>query len=187
MDGTLTLAVHDFDAIRETLGLPAGQPILEAIAKLPEKDAAEISRQLDELEFEIAEAATQQPGAVELLDKLLARGCTLGILTRNGREIADATLKAANLHNYFDSHAIVSRDCCTPKPSSAGVTLLMQRWQVDAEKVVMTGDYLFDLQAGHDANVATVHMDVTGDFNWPALTDVGVASLPELNQLLTSE
>ncbi len=186
MDGTLTLAVHDFDAIRKTLGLPAGQPILEAIAQLPEKDAQAVHQQLDELEFQIAAAATQQPGAIDLLDNLKVRGCTLGILTRNGHEIAKATLKAAQLDHYFTEEAIVSRDCCAPKPAPDGVDLLMQRWQVKPEKVVMTGDYLFDLQAGHEANTTTVHMDVTGAFSWPELTDVCVTSLVELNQLLNS-
>jgi phosphoglycolate phosphatase-like HAD superfamily hydrolase len=36
MDGTLTVDVHDFDAIRTALGLPSGQPILEIIATMPE-------------------------------------------------------------------------------------------------------------------------------------------------------
>ncbi|HIN00314.1 MAG TPA: HAD family hydrolase, partial [Deltaproteobacteria bacterium] len=27
LDGTLTVAVHDFNAIRNELGIPAGQPI----------------------------------------------------------------------------------------------------------------------------------------------------------------
>ncbi len=184
MDGTLTLAVHDFDAIREMLGLPVGKPILESIAQLPENEATAIHKRLDDIEFEIADAATQQPGAIELLDNLKARGFTLGILTRNGREIADATLKAAGLDGYFTSEAIVSRDCCAPKPEPDGVYLLMDRWQVTPEKVVMTGDYLFDLQAGHKARATTVHMDVTGTFSWPEMTDVCVTSLLELNQLL---
>ena len=29
LDGTLTVAVHDFDAIRKELGIPAGLPIVE--------------------------------------------------------------------------------------------------------------------------------------------------------------
>ena len=31
LDGTLTVAAHDFDAIRAELGLPQGRPILEAL------------------------------------------------------------------------------------------------------------------------------------------------------------
>ncbi|MBP42781.1 MAG: HAD family hydrolase, partial [Deltaproteobacteria bacterium] len=29
LDGTLTVAVHDFDAIRKELGIPAGLPIIK--------------------------------------------------------------------------------------------------------------------------------------------------------------
>ena len=54
MDGTLTHAIHDFDAIRSELGLPQGKPILEAIASLPAKDAADVAARLDTLEYEIA-------------------------------------------------------------------------------------------------------------------------------------
>ena len=36
LDGTLTVAVHDFNAIRNELGIPAGQPILKTIESLPE-------------------------------------------------------------------------------------------------------------------------------------------------------
>ncbi|MEY4949417.1 MAG: hypothetical protein RL698_1628, partial [Pseudomonadota bacterium] len=35
LDGTLTVAMHDFDAIRTALDLPTGRPILEALAELP--------------------------------------------------------------------------------------------------------------------------------------------------------
>jgi len=34
MDGTLTLAVHDFDEIRKSLGIVEGKPILEAISEM---------------------------------------------------------------------------------------------------------------------------------------------------------
>ena len=44
----------------------------------------------------------------------------------------------------------------------------------------MTGDYLYDLQAGHTAGLATVHMDVSAQYPWPELTTLAVASLEEL-------
>ncbi|MGH9885914.1 MAG: HAD family hydrolase, partial [bacterium] len=39
MDGTLTVAVHDFDAIRTELGLPQGKPMLEELALRPAEEA----------------------------------------------------------------------------------------------------------------------------------------------------
>lgn len=181
MDGTLTHAIHDFDAIRKTLGLPAGKPILESLAELPDAKAAEVRAELDALEYRIAGEATAQPGADNLLSGLQASGASLGILTRNGKGIAHATLDACGLRHYFKDEHVVSRDCCTPKPDGAGVNLLLDRWQSQATDAVMVGDYLFDLEAGRNAGVTTVHLAVNGDFAWPDMSDVCVTSLNELS------
>ncbi len=184
MDGTLTHAIHDFDAIREQLGLPPGKPILEAIEQLAAAPAERIRQQLDELEMNIAAQATPQPGAEALLDKLQSEGRQLGILTRNGKDIAHATLSACGLAHYFTDDDVVSRDCCTPKPDPAGVSHLMRRWQAKPDSTVMVGDYLFDLQAGYGAGTHTVHLAVDGHFRWPDKTSCGVSSLVELQQFL---
>ena len=184
MDGTLTVAMHDFDAIRDVLGLPPGQPILEAIAERPADEAAALHRELDDLEIKLAAKARMQPGADTLLDLLKSRGCQVGILTRNGRQIADTTLEAAGINQFFKPEFIVSRDCCAAKPLPDGVHLLIQRWKCEAGDTVMTGDYLYDLKAGFDAGTATVHLDVNGEFAWPELTTAGVTSLQSLIDLL---
>jgi len=180
MDGTLTHAIHDFDAIREELNLPAGRPILESLAELPDEEAHQLHQELDALEYRIAAQATAQPAAKALLQSLRDNGAQLGILTRNGKGIAYATLDACGLRNFFTDDNVISRDCCAPKPDAAGVSLLMNQWQVDADQCVMVGDYLFDLEAGRNAGVATVHLDVNGEFAWPEMTDLAVTSLDEL-------
>lgn len=184
MDGTLTHAVHDFDAIRAELELPEGEPILEAIARLPEEEAARKSRQLDDLELKIAELATPQPGAVELLERLRERGATLGILTRNGKQIAAATLSAAGLDHFFPQPVVISRDCCAPKPDPAGVQRLLDYWTAPPTASVMVGDYLFDLQAGQRAGVTTIHFDESAEFAWPEYTDYRISNLNELCEAL---
>jgi phosphoglycolate phosphatase-like HAD superfamily hydrolase len=50
----------------------------------------------------------------------------------------------------------------------------------------MVGDYSFDLQTGRAAGAATIHVDPTGAFRWPELTDLAVATLAELQQTLGS-
>lgn len=184
MDGTLTNAIHDFDAIRAQLALPAGKPILESIARLPPNKAADVSARLDAMEFEIAANATQQPGAESLLQQLTDKGNNLGILTRNGKQIAHATLAACGLDRFFVPDDVISRDCCAPKPEPDGIELLLRRWNAQAESAVMVGDYLFDLQAGSAAGTYTVHLSVEGQFSWPDITSTGVSSLIELSALL---
>jgi HAD superfamily hydrolase (TIGR01509 family) len=184
MDGTLTLAMHDFEAMRIELELPAGLPILEALDAMDPPAAARKRADLDAMELRMAADALAQPGSLELLSHLQEQGARLGIVTRNGRQIADATLEACGLRGFFDEQSIISRDCCTAKPDPAGVQLLLARWSADALDAVMVGDYLFDLQAGHGAGVETVHMDLTGNFEWPEYTSHCVSSLQELTALL---
>jgi len=183
MDGTLTLAAHDFDAMRRTLSLPAGVPILEALAAMPEQEQRHKRAELDALELDMAGASRAQPGAVALLEALLGAGRSLGIVTRNGREIADATLRAAGLDGYFTPESIVSRDCAVAKPDPAGIDLVLRRWKADASRAVMVGDYRFDLQAGRAAGCLSVHLNVNVGETWPELTDIVVRSLGELHAL----
>jgi len=184
MDGTLTNAIHDFDAIRSQLKLPAGKPILESINRLPTAQGVRTTQALHALEMDIAAQATQQPGAERLLNHLRRAGHDLGILTRNGKDIALATLNACGLDEYFPDHLVVSRDCAAPKPNPAGIHVLLSHWQAKAPNSVMVGDYLFDLQAGFDAGTLTVHLANDGQYHWPEHTSVGVQSLDDLLMLV---
>ena len=180
MDGTLTHAIHDFDAIRSQLGLPEGKPILEALAELPAAEAQPIHQQLNQIELEIAHQSTAAPGAAALLETLAANGCQLGILTRNNAPNITATLKAAGLDHFFTADNLISRDCAAPKPHPDGINLLLERWQAQAEKAVMVGDHLFDLDSGRNAGTATIHVDRSGVFPHQQQTDLGVQELDEL-------
>ena len=184
MDGTLTHAVHDFAAIKQTLGLPPETAILEALDQLSAHEAREKREQLDALEMEIAQLAVAQPGAEHLLSMLLERGASIGILTRNGKAIAHATLAACELAHYFADSTVVSRDCCAPKPDPAGVRLLLQRWQAEPDTAVIVGDFRFDMESGRAAGITTVHLDIHGEFAFPWCTDIRVRSLEELTKLI---
>ncbi len=186
MDGTLTLGIHDFEAMRQDLGLPKGLAILEALALLPEAEAAPKRQQLAEMELTIARQSQPQPGAIELLETLLGQGKQIGILTRNSKLGAAETLKAAGLLPFFAEEAILSRDCCAPKPSPDGILKLVNHWQASPETAVMVGDYVFDLQTGRAAGTTTVHLDTTGVFPWPDQADVQVQNLQALRDLCLS-
>ncbi|MDO9322045.1 MAG: HAD family hydrolase, partial [Pseudomonas sp.] len=94
MDGTLTVAVHDFEAIKRALEIPLADDILQHLAALPSAEAAAKHAWLLSHERELAEAAQAAPGALELVRELQARGYRLGILTRNAHELALLTLQA---------------------------------------------------------------------------------------------
>lgn len=179
LDGTLTLATHDFEQIRVELGLPPGRPILEQLALLEPARRAEVARELERIELEHARDARPAPGAAELLAHLAPRA-RLGILTRNTRRNALVTLEATGLLAHFDPEHVLGRDEAPPKPDPGGVLHLLGRWGRGAHEAVMVGDFRFDLEAGRAAGAAVVYCDPTGAFEFAHLADHCVAGLAEL-------
>jgi HAD superfamily hydrolase (TIGR01509 family) len=184
MDGTLTIAAHDFVAMRAALGLPDDSSILEGIAAKPPAEQLTLRDKLNELELVYAREAQVQPGAGALLEALRLRDADLAILTRNDRALAQITLDACGLREFFHDELILGRDEHTPKPAPDGIRHLMQHWGGDATTTVMIGDYYYDLAAGRAAGVTTVHFDVQAQFRWPELTDVALSRLEDMLPLL---
>jgi len=180
LDGTLTVSAHDFEHIRSELGLAPETPILEALHAMPKAQAAPLWKQLNELEFYYAGKASVMQGAEDLLQCLHEKGRPLAILTRNTMPVVHQTLEACRLAHFFPVEHILDRDSCIPKPSSDGVRRLLEFWQARADDTVMVGDYLYDLEAGKGAGVATVHVDTRGEVDWPEYTDIRVEGLGEL-------
>ncbi len=184
MDGTLTVSAHDFEHIRQELGLAPQTPILEALRAMPEAEAAPLWEQLNELEFYYAGKASVMQGASELLQKLHDKGCQLAILTRNTMPVVEQTLRACAIDHFFPVDHILDRDACIPKPSPDGIKRLLEFWQADVADTVMVGDYLYDLEAGRGAGVATIHIDTGRNGDWPEVTDIRVHSLGEITAYL---
>ena len=180
MDGTLTIAQHDFDAIRAELGLPQDMPILEALNQLPMEESATLHLQLNEIELELAHQSKPAEGARQLLDKLHSQGIMLGIVTRNNAINVGVTLEAAGLSGYFLPENILSRDCAPPKPSPAGILTLLKNWGSSLDDALMIGDHLHDLRAGRAAGVVTIYVDPNGDFPFQLDADVCIQRLVEL-------
>ena len=185
MDGTLTVAVHDFAAIRDALGLPQGRPILEQLAELPDDEAERLRERLDVIEKDLVDKASAQTGAAHLLELLAERGAKMGILTRNSHENALLTLEVCGMSQYFDTGDVLGRESCEVKPSADGIHKLLDGWGANAGDAVMVGDFLFDLVAGREAGTTTVYLDTNGGFEYRDQADVCVHDLGELARLIT--
>ncbi|RMN47257.1 haloacid dehalogenase superfamily, subfamily IA, variant 3 with third motif having DD or ED/haloacid dehalogenase superfamily, subfamily IA, variant 1 with third motif having Dx(3-4)D or Dx(3-4)E [Pseudomonas syringae] len=170
MDGTLTVPVHDFPAIKRELGIPQDDDILGHLAALPADESAAKHAWLLEHERTLALGSLPADGAVELVRELAARGYRLGILTRNARELAHITLQAIGLADCFAVDDVLGRDEATPKPDPAGLLKLASAWRVEPQRMVMIGDYLHDLSCGRAAGAKTILVNLP-DNPWPELTD----------------
>lgn len=184
LDGTLTQPVHDFAYIREVLGIRPEEDILATIATKPEQVRRPMTEQLDELERHFAALAKPADSVLECLTLLKNRNCSLGILTRNTKEMALLSLQAIGAAEYFSLENILGREEIQPKPAPDGINFLLNQWGMDSSSAVMVGDYHFDLLSGRAAGVCTVHVDKQ-DRNWPEDTDVRVRTLSELVSLFS--
>ncbi len=184
MDGTLTVAVHDFDAIRGELGLRPKLPILEQIAEAPQARARGLLARLDEIELALARQAQAADGAHALLERLCARGARLGIVTRNSFANALETLRVCELARFFAPECVLGREAAAPKPDPEGIRRLLAHWRAEPDQAVMVGDYRYDLLAGRAAGTATVYVDPERGFPFAEHADVSVDSLVALAALL---
>ncbi len=181
LDGTLTIAQHDFPAIRRELGIPADEDILTHIAALPEPGRSDLSAQLDAIEHRLAEAVQPALGAAQLVRFLRGRGDRLGILTRNLRSVAFSSLRALGVADCFDKADVLGRNDALPKPDPDGILQLLERWQLSPAEVVMVGDFRFDLEAGRAAGCRTCL--IYPQNSWPDLADW---HLPDCRSVLNS-
>ena len=187
LDGTLTIAVHDFKSIKESLGIPFEADILSHLDSLPAQESARLHKKLDGIERDLSTQAVAASGARELLSLLMQDNCKVGILTRNTHEVAIMTLECAGLGGYFtDPACIIGRHDAAPKPDPEGALQLASLWAAPPEEIVVTGDYLYDLLCGKNLGSATIHVDPTGQFRWSELADVQVTSLLQLVDMRVS-
>lgn len=180
LDGTLTQPVLDFAHIRNHLNIPSGEDILGYINAQPAALQLTLHSELYALELGYARQAQPAYGAKQLLSFLHDAGKHLGILTRNDRDIALATLDAIGLRQFFNDVFILGRDEAPPKPSGDGVRFLCAQWQVTTDRSAMIGDHMHDLGAGRDAGVMTINVHPAPQASWQAATDLHVDSLTKL-------
>jgi HAD superfamily hydrolase (TIGR01509 family) len=178
LDGTLTEPLLDFEAIRRELGLPAGVPILEALAPLDAGARQRAEVILRRHEMEAIAAATLADGCGELLEMLSARAVPTAILTRNVRAAVDAFVARFG----FQFSAIHTREDGPPKPSPHGALTLCRAMRLDPGDVWGVGDYKFDIIAARGAGCRTVLVaaETPADLVAWGSPDLVVRSLREL-------
>ena len=185
MDGTLTVAVHDFAFMRQALGAPEGIDLIAFMQSLPEAEATARMAALRDYEQALAVNAKPAPGAIELIEHLNAHGVALGLLTRNRHDLALTTLKAIGLDGYFAKEHVLGRDECAPKPAPDGLLRLAKQWGTDSRELVMVGDYHYDIDCAKAAGSTGILL-CEGANPWPGRCDVHLPNCLALHQAVLS-
>jgi len=179
MDGTLTRPTLDFGAIRRELGLGAGD-IAHQLLALPEERQRAAWAAIEVHEARAAEQQTLQEGTAELLAACRRRAMKLGLITRNAASSVDALCRRFGL--AFD--AVVTRDFSHMKPHPEVVRHVLRQWSLPAERALVVGDYVHDLECGRAAGTATCFFHNPGHTFYGAQADFVVRSMAELAAIL---
>ncbi|KAJ5814812.1 hydrolase [Penicillium riverlandense] len=190
VDGTLCLPQHHmFAEMRSALGIDRSIDILQHIRDIPttEERAAAVAK-IQAVERRAMLEQQPQPGLVRLMEYLQSRGLKRALCTRN--------FEAPVMHliqSHLPSHIflpIITRDTpdIIPKPDPAGILHIAQGWGLSnrAENLIMVGDSIDDMTAGHTAGAATVLLlnDRNVHLQEHAHTDLCISRLDDLVDIL---
>ncbi len=185
MDGTLTIAVHDFIEIKKELGLPLELDILAGIKTLDENLQKEKHKHLQEIEKRLAIKAKPNEYVVEVLETLLSQNKKIAVLTRNNSTNTEITLNASGLKKYFKDELIITRETCPPKPDPDGVFLILEKWKAEKSETILFGDYIYDLDAAKHSGIARGYFDPSKKFIYKDSSDIQISSFKEILDLIS--
>ena len=187
-DGTLTEPGSlDFGAIRDAVGCPKGRPVLEFINSIASQaERAEAFKILDAFEAEAARQSRPNAGAEEVLEFLRARGMKVGIISRNSLASIRIALDNFGRIQLLDFAIILSRDDpFNPKPSPEGILAAAKILGVPVAQVLIVGDFVFDVEAGHKAGALTAFLTNRGSSHPCAYpSDFTLEHLGELKEIV---
>jgi HAD superfamily hydrolase (TIGR01509 family) len=188
-DGTLTRpGVLDFDLIRREIGCPPHEGILKFVES--RKTAEERARAEEILLVHERRAAAESlpnDAAEETVQQLRRVGLRIAILTRNTRESVERAFENFEHLRSDWFELVITRDEGEPlKPHPGSVLEAVRKLGVEAERLLMVGDYRHDIEAGAGAGswTALIRGDETKPWMEEISPDYVVRSLGELPGIL---
>lgn len=152
MDGTLTQACLDFDAIYAELGIPRDQDILDAMAAM-EADRRKCCEDiLLRHEMAAASASLLAEGAAEVVNRAKRAGLATALLTRNTRPAMELVMRRFALR--FD--LAWAREDGPIKPSPDSILKACSELRVEPSRTACVGDWIFDMQAANAAGCVPI-------------------------------
>ncbi|MGC9494182.1 HAD family hydrolase [Vibrio genomosp. F10] len=181
LDGTLVDSRLDFDQLRQQLGFPQGEPILEYIEQMTCEKEQELAHKIvSDFEISAAHTADLMPGALELINALHRLGYPTAILTRNIKQASQMMLE--NLGLPID--LLLTREDCEPKPSPEGLFIIADKLGLPTRDLIYVGDYKFDLDTAKNANMLSCLFDREGNSPYQEEADVVIRDLEQLLPML---
>ncbi|OGV63657.1 MAG: hypothetical protein A2498_11510 [Lentisphaerae bacterium RIFOXYC12_FULL_60_16] len=180
MDGTLTVPVLDFNAIRAEIGLDTRGDLSDDILRLAPVAQARAWAVVERHEQRAREQQTLQTGALELLTRCRSTGMRVGLATRNTRASVDHFMQRFNFR--FDG--ITTREEPPLKPHPQAILRLIDPWGIPPESTLVVGDFRHDIESGYAAGTRTCFFQNPGVPFTGERADFVVDSMQALAELI---
>ena len=154
MDGTITVPYINWRELREKIGAPPGQTIMDFIDSLPEERSIWANQELLTAEMAAAENAVANEGIFDLVRALSAMGIRLSVVTNNHQAAMKTVLLRYGLH--FDT--ALAREDGEIKPSPDLIYKALAGMKLTANEVVTVGDGRYDIEACKRAGVRCIYL-----------------------------
>ncbi|KPZ58243.1 MULTISPECIES: HAD family hydrolase [Pseudoalteromonas] len=150
LDGTLVSSELDFSLIKAQIGCPCEKDLLDYIAQLPSPYMREEAMNIvHQHELQDAQFATILPGVTEAVNALKAKNIPMAIVTRNFDKAAAIKLQ----NNPLPIETVLTRSDAPAKPDPSALNAIATLWNISASNLLYVGDFLYDIQAAHNANM----------------------------------
>jgi HAD superfamily hydrolase (TIGR01549 family) len=180
MDGTLTCPYLDFPRMKEEMGIPLDEPILEAMARMDDVQRDRASAILLQHEETAAAQSALNAGCRELLDRVQRLQIPTALITRNSR----ASVRTVLERHSLSMKVLITRQDGPAKPDPAPLRLACARLGVECADAWMIGDGRYDVQAALAAGARAVWLSHGAQRAFPEAPWRTVADLGELAALL---
>lgn len=181
MDGTLTQAYLDFDAIYAELGIPREQDILDAVAAMEANRRKCCQDILLQHEMAAAGASRLAEGAAEVVSRAKRAGLATALLTRNTRPAMELVMQRFALR--FD--LAWAREDGPIKPSPESILKACRQLRVEPSRTACVGDWIFDMQAANAAGCVSILLARGRELPFAALAEHVIHRLEELYDVLS--
>ena len=150
LDCTLVSSELDFSLIKAQIGCPCEQDLLDYIAQLPSPYMREEAMNIvHQHELQDAQFATILPGVTEAVNALKVKNIPMAIVTRNFDKAAAIKLQ----NNPLPIETVLTRSDAPAKPDPSALNAIATLWNINASNLLYVGDFLYDIQAAHNANM----------------------------------
>ena len=181
LDGTLMSSELDFTLIKAQLGCPTELDLLSFIAQLPSpymrEEAMNIVHQHELID---AQHATLLPGVAQAIRQLKEQAIPMAIVTRNYNRAAALKLK----NNPLPIQTVLTRSDAPAKPDPSALNAIATLWGIDQQHILYVGDYLYDIQAAHNANMRACLYAPTETPTYASQADYILKHFSELPELI---